>query len=169
MVIILLELGWLFLSFSILSLLSVGLLFEHPARHVTTLVVIVIVVACIGYSSSSSLVFSLPVWVCQHLACTSHVTNYYRVYGGAETQCNVLCSTGKPGKHWSMAHQSECGLPSAVTLNCLVSPSNRESRSYPQSSLYIQYAYYLHWPSIQPVYPNVYLTIITLGTARSTV
>ena len=34
---------------------------------------------------------------------------------------------------------SECGLPSAMSLNCLVSPSCRELRPYPQSSLYIQY------------------------------
>ena len=38
-----------------------------------------------------------------------------------------------------MAHRSECGLPSAESQNCLVSPSSWESRPYPQSSLYIHY------------------------------
>ena len=64
-VVILLELGWLLLHVFILSFLSVGLLFEHPTRHIPTLVVIVIVVACTGPGMSSSLVFSLPDWVRQ--------------------------------------------------------------------------------------------------------
>ena len=38
-----------------------------------------------------------------------------------------------------MAHRSECGLPSAESLNCLVSPSSQESMPFPQSSLYIKY------------------------------
>ena len=38
-----------------------------------------------------------------------------------------------------MAHRSECGLPSATSLNYLVSPPSQESRPYPQTSLYIQY------------------------------
>ena len=59
--------------------------------------------------SSSTLVFSLLVWAWQYLACTSHVTNYHRVYRGADTHitlslCNALCSTGNPDKHWPMAY-----------------------------------------------------------------
>ena len=59
-------------------------------------------------SLSSSLVFNVPVWVWQYLACTSHVTNYLRVNGGDDTHhfANVLCSTGNPGKHWPTSHQS---------------------------------------------------------------
>ena len=38
-----------------------------------------------------------------------------------------------------MAHRSECGLPSAESLNCLVSPSSQESMPFPQSSLCIKY------------------------------
>ena len=34
---------------------------------------------------------------------------------------------------------NQCGLPSAASLNCLVSTFSRESRPHPRSSLYIQY------------------------------
>ena len=57
---------------------------------------------------------SCNIW--QHLTCISHVTNYHRVSRGADTVCNVLCSTGNPDKQWPTAHQSECGLPSSAGL-----------------------------------------------------
>ena len=57
--------------------------------------------------------------------------------------------------------QSVLYLPSAGSRNCLVSPLSRESRPYPQSSL--------HWPASQLAYLKEDLTIITLGTASSTV
>ena len=41
----------------------------------------------LGPSSSFSLVFSLPVWVWQHLACASHVTNYHSWHTPVTFQC----------------------------------------------------------------------------------
>ena len=55
-------------------LLSVGLLLDHPTRHI----VVINVVPLTGPGLSSQLVFSLPVWVWKHLECTSHITYYHR-------------------------------------------------------------------------------------------
>ena len=68
-----------------------------------------------------------------------------------------------------MAHRSECGLKSAASLNCLVSPSSRESRPYPQSSLYIQYLVVSSLAVHSTCLLQVDLIIITLGTACCTV
>ena len=101
-----------------------------------------------------------------------HLSRYHLSQGisvSCKSLCNVLCSTGKPDKHWPIAHRSECGLPSEASLNCLVSPSSRELRCYP-ISLDIQY---LVVPSLAVhstcLFFNVGLTIITLGAASSTV
>ena len=74
-----------------------------------------------GRSWSSSLVFRLRILAWQHLACTSHIKNYHRVYGEADMYhfATSFVVRGIKKKHWSTAHLSECGLPSAVSLNCL--------------------------------------------------
>ena len=61
-------------------------------------------------------------------------------YRGADTH-HVTMSSVVWGIQVNIGQQhiDECGLPSAASLNCLVSPLSWESRHYPQSSLYIQY------------------------------
>ena len=135
MVTIFLELAWLLLQVSLLCFSSVWILFEHPTRHITSLVVIIIVVAPLvlarasflpsAFQSGSGNIWRAPLMLPIIAGCTGELTHI-------TLQCP--CSTRNP-----MAHRSECGLPSAVSRNCLVSPSSWESRLYPQSSLYTQY------------------------------
>ena len=54
--------------------------------------------------------------------------------------------------HSPMAHLSSYGPPSAAILNCLVSPSRRVLRPYPQLSLYI--------PCLKVPSSAVYLTCL---------
>ena len=76
---------------------------------------------------SPLLLSGFPVWVWQPLACSCHITNYDSVSLGADTS---LVVPGNLGKHWQMAHQSDFGLPSAASLNCLLSPLHQELRAY---------------------------------------
>ena len=109
---------------------------------------VIIVVACTGSSSSSSLVFSLRVWVCQISGV--HLSHYQlsRVYGGTSIRVwSTICSEPEmPGNHHRLWNQG---------------PINK----HPCTS---SISMYLHWPSIQLAYSNVDLTIITLGMANST-
>ena len=66
---------------TLLGVLMVGHHLEHPTLHSTTLVIIVVVVAPTGSGSKSPLVFSLAVWVWQHPACPTHISNNCKAQG----------------------------------------------------------------------------------------
>ena len=140
MVIIFLGLGWFLLRVSLLRSTLLSLLVGPPSRYITTLVIIVILVlvAPTGPGSNSWLVLSLLGWVWQHPSCTLHVPNNYRVNWGAHTHHPAVpfVVRGNPRKCLPTAHLLKYGPPSAASLNCLVSPSRRELKPYPQSSVY---------------------------------